>query len=355
MRFFRYTTPANHSVYTPFSAEEARVLRHFDDASVIVNQQYIVSAADVFGKWIIFRAERFDTSGFILFESVGGLILNGETPVPIHPQTNFHRFAVSEPGLYALRVSELRNITIQAVGAHLSGLAVLDEIGSLSEFPATTGSVRNAPAVYKSLTQKSYVSDYDRALRLQINLTGAPKEDADLLAGLTDLERFWVWASGGGIGGDASWAARDIFVPMVAGDWSGWNGDKGTAIHGAHGRIELLETGRYFTPEDYSGAVDESGRVVRISKTSAALVSSLIAVDTIPDEAENREAVFDIELQAGDRLVIAVQEDGIMRSDGLRRATINGYNATDLFVWTGRVFAANPVAADGKLQLRVLA
>ena len=190
----------------------------------------------------------FDHNGFILFESVGELLLDGETPVSIQPQTNFHRFSIREPGFYALRVSDLRrHYNSIGSGAHLSGLAVLDEIGSLSEFPATTGSVRNAPAVYKSLTQKTYVSDYDRALRLQINLTGAPKEDADLLAGLTDLERFWVWASGGGIGGDASWAAAGYFRADGSRRLGAvGNGDKGTAIHGAHGRIELLETGRYF-------------------------------------------------------------------------------------------------------------
>ena len=76
--------------------------------------------------------------------------------------------------------------------------------------------------------------------------------------------------------------------------------------------------------------------------------------DRVQGCEQNREATFDIELQAGDRVTIFIrQDDGSVRSNALRRATINGYNATDLFVWNGSVFATQPVGGDGKMQLRV--
>ena len=290
MRFFRYTTAASHPIYASFSPDERRVLRHFDEAIIAwtTAANEIIPAASIQGKWLIIRIDRFDPAGFLLLESVGELLIDGETPAPQIAPENFYRFTITRPGFYAVKMPAARNLTMQSVGAHLSGMAVLSEIGELTDFPATTGAIRNKPAVYTSLTQKSYVSDYERALQLRINLTGAAKADADLLASLADLPRFWCWSSGGGIDGDASWAAREVFVPMVVGDWSGWNGGSDTAIHGAHGQIELLETGRYFTPEDYSGISDTSDITIRIGKYRPLFALTNIGEAIIPFAANGK-------------------------------------------------------------------
>ena len=352
MRFFRYTTAASHPIYASFSPDERRVLRHFDEAIIAwtTAANEIIPAASIQGKWLIIRIDRFDPAGFLLLESVGELLIDGETPAPQIAPENFYRFTITRPGFYAVKMPAARNLTMQSTGAHLSGMAALSEIGELTDFPATTGAIRNKPAVYTSLTQKSYVSDYERALQLRINLTGAAKADADLLASLADLPRFWCWSSGGGIDGDASWAAREVFVPMVVGDWAGWNGGSDTAIHGAHGQMELLETGRYFTPEDYDGlAGDVQLGFIAFGEGGGVSVGGRFA--TIAAGAINREVVFDeFFLHAGDNVQI-------QSSQPARSIKINTFDATDLFVHTiiagTNFYNLPPVGSDGNMELRV--
>ena len=122
-----------------------------------------------------------------------------------------------------------------------------------------------------------------------------------------------------------------------------------TAIHGAHGQMELLETGRYFTPEDYDSLGLAEETIIAIEINGVEFRRQTFAAN------ELREAVFDLLLSAGDNLAVQV-------SGGVLGAiTINGFavgvGAGEAFNYA-RVGGINsytlsaPAANDGVMQLR---
>lgn len=255
--------------------------------------------------------------------------------------------AANEYELLIVKAISASQVTLNSTHIRCNGAAIFKTVGEIIEYPKTAGEVRPKPKTYSSINQNNYIVDYDPRLKLKIDLTGASDDTVDIINKLDVLGEFWVIPNPNHKQFNASWAAYSVIAPMGIGMWKGWDGDKGRAIGGAWGKMELLEVPRPQT-------IRQSNNIVlQFHDTAENFVQSQSRL------VEGRERLFfRIDLHEGNTPYF---EHDFHAFDNVELITLNGYPVTDRFTrrelageGRERLFFNNVLENTGLVEIEVL-